>query len=753
MDTKEQIIQLAFDKLTLFSGHLKAFENIPQQNFSAKDFTAIDRLKAGIEALDSIVIKAQNFSEESDEPLDLSPEKAAISLADETVGELENKNLGENVKDPLTKDDPTADNEDKDDDESHSSDDKDDAATEYVKKLLSDQKGDMTDEQKEEELEDFRPNIIDEPVKEAFFSYVDEYTMKNFGGYVSIGDKTISTDLGAWNKAADKKLDQYPISDKNVSLLEKGGKGFLIGLGLHYALSALKRNLDYKDYVKKCEEQGIEPINKSDYTIGNLENLKESAIIGGTLGASGNILRDHLETKSGKNFSLTQQDILDIMEYSNINAVRNMAICFSNQYGKKPDIESKEFHNWLNGANEIYFSELKDQFNRNINRVIDYSIREYPFFQMANFATMKDAVKGGAIGGLIGGLGMGAIEAIKKNKDYDMYAAQERAQGRVPISRAKWVFLSDEVLKKAGMGALGGVAAGSTINIIRNKDNHGHQNLPPAEPPQDSNNNNKKKQINYRNLNLLKATGAELEKYKQQYLNLQGKDKNFVLKSGKTVGQERDELINKIQGIEADMEGYSKGIGGNNLFTAQRDKAKIEDRIQNLQGYLSAAQQRGDDIFDRLKSNDIIGYNRIRKLINGRGFTPEIEQKIKIKFDELNKLKKQHEYYNKVDKQGNPLYKLTTGKQVNLITTTNRGNTSITNNKVVDEKTAAGKHNAMYESKINELVNDLRFLFGSAEVSTHRNFSDIILDYYKQLWMDKYVECFCNKLEERGVIL
>lgn len=721
MDTKEQIIQLAFDKLTLFSGHLKAFENIPQQNFSAKDFTAIDRLKAGIDALDSIVIKAQNFSEESDEPLDLSPEKAAISLADETVSELENKNIDENVKDPLIKDDPTADNEDKDDDESHSSNDKDDAATEYVKKLLSDQKGDMTEEQKEEELEDFRPNIIDEPVKEAFFSYVDEYTMKNFGGYVSIGDKTISTDLGAWNKAADKKLDQYPISDKNVSLLEKGGKGFLIGLGLHYALSALKRNLDYKDYVKKCEEQGIEPINKSDYTIGNLENLKESAIIGGTLGASGNILRDHLETKSGKNFSLTQQDILDIMEYSNINAVRNMAICFSNQYGKKPDIESKEFHNWLNEANEIYFSELKDQFNRNINRVIDYSIREYPFFQMANFATMKDAVKGGAIGGLIGGLGMGAMEAIKKNKDYDMYAAQERAQGRVPISRAKWVFLSDEVLKKAGMGALGGVAAGSTINIIRNRDNQGQQNLPPAEPPQDSNNSDKKKQINYRNLNLLKSAENELKAYQSRLDRLKSVHDDTTMKDGRTARQIKDELSNKITYLTQDIE-YTRNNGG--------------------------------DIIDQLRNGNNISWKKFISHINGRNLDKAAQNEIKANLDIINKLNSQKEWYSK---HGGAL---STGNQIRKVNIYNKGNTSITKDKISDELTGYGKFNNTYGQDKNTAINNIAKVLASKGIGisgifkkNNKHFSDLILDYYKQLWMDKYVECFCNKLEERGVIL
>ena len=457
MSKKEELLKQFLDCSTRFNGHLNNLKSIPSQNFSSLDQKRMATLQNGIDALKILAQKLNNYSE--GESTDVAAEKVAVEKAIETAEELEGDQTGKSqVGEPGEVD-------------------------EMVRKLFEAE--DLTGQN------DFKPvaGVIEdarnsnawtpevnsiEDMNEAFSNYVaNDYFRRATGREdfaLHIGNKTISTNpkdyfkaLGRFGKKVNNKIDDISdnLSEKYPSVsggLKAASQGAVVGALLDITISALKRNLSYDEYVKVCKIEGLEPIEKSKYTLGTLEDLKKSLIRGGSIGAISNLalqggkgamegLRTNL---ANANFALTPEDFADASQMAEEKSLEIMKQSFSLTRGYYPGNNNATFLEWLQFNADEYFSLRLDIYNQIIN-------------EAANFSTVGDAVKGGVIGGAIGGLTGTAIAAIKKNKSYDTYKAEAEMKGEKPLSRVAYLAKSKEVLKGGLVGLGGGATVGAVI--------------------------------------------------------------------------------------------------------------------------------------------------------------------------------------------------------------------------------------------------------------------------------------------------
>lgn len=532
----------------LFSGILNQYANIPQQNFSVDEKAQVETLQNGILALENLKVKLVNYSEtgvEEDTDLENKAVSKAMGLVDsistpppdvaETIAKATNGMDTKKVDDeedavsvvktpgndkssmntftPLT-------NIDNNDINSFKPQTKGSSALNKPKPLIADNKGDdinsyklTGDPNQGQEINAYRPMVTgnesingfkplvngSDNFSSAFFANV-ENTINNFSGSFYIGGKGYSSDIGKWIKKGESALDKKPIDQYTADLVSTSVTGGIAGAAVDLALSALTRRLSYDDYAENCRNKGIEPLSKDAYTIGTVNNLKTSLLRGGLIGAGINLVAKGGRTgalgfrigvspasvpmanfsndKGEVVFSLTGHDLDDLLQYASIKAENEMRFKYNNS------LSTLNFSDFLKARENEYLSALNGFFNNAMNRVINYSYNE------EHFANAGDAARGAAIGGLIAGGGAGLMAALNKNKLYDAYAAGERAQGRDPMSRAKWVLLSDEVKKSAGMGLLAGGLGGAAINISRKRGNY---------PTITTNNNNDNNDNNKKN--------------------------------------------------------------------------------------------------------------------------------------------------------------------------------------------------------------------------------------------------------------
>ena len=409
MTDKELLLKKSYELLNTFSGHLTVLNQIPARNFSSAEGIIKQKLENGILGIQSLIQKINNFDGSSEE--DLSNEKAVIDIAQETVKSLESEDTPTTeIVNTTSTNNPYSDA--------------------IVKNLI--ESSQITPEMQAEEKEDLLVN----PILTAFSSYVNDICLKNFG-FVALGDKVYNTNIGAQLRGAERSLNDIQINDNTAKLAGLG----LIGGALALAYKSLKNKKSYSEYSRDCQNNDIKPISENQY---NQDYLAQK--LNGYVAANFNNIY-------GKEYFVTANDIQDLANYSLIKT-------------KEMYESSKAPINFSNSDDQlVFFSYLKDNFNKALSIFMEYNHKNYPF--MKNFATMGTPVKQGLIGGLIGVAGLGGLEAMKKAKDYDAYAAFERANGRVPLSKAKWVLLSEEVLNKATLGGVGGAAVGAGHALLK----------------------------------------------------------------------------------------------------------------------------------------------------------------------------------------------------------------------------------------------------------------------------------------------
>lgn len=560
MTDKEILIKKSQELRCLFSKHLNAFNQIPPQNFSEEENLIKDKLEGGVLGVDSVVEKLNRFDGNSE--VDLSLETSAINSAKNIADVLEgkiDKNLQSQEIIPQNKD----------------------IADAIVQDLIS--KSNIPTDIIKEEQEDIAPSI------QAFFSYVNEITLKNFG-FVALGDKFYNTNLTTQAHNIDKKLDQTKI-DKGTSTLIGAG---LLTTSLLLAYQALKNKKNYNEYATEAQNKNICPLSETEY-----EKLSKE---------------DGLENKTYEGFSYTdingnpifilKNDICDLVNYSLIKADESIEKSIQNNINfSKSELSS----------DEIYFSVLKSQFDKNFSTFLEYNYYAIPFLR--NFDTLKDPVKKGLIGGAVGAIGLGGIEAMKKSKDYDAYAAMERAHGRIPVSKAKWVLSSEEVLSKAALGGVGGAAAGAGLSMLKNNNkepleyyNISDNNQTNSHHPGNISDNIKSKKIknsnaykpfnpkgaDTNNWNILKG----LAKQREAALAMGSKEKRDFFGDGRSltrreVLQELDSARNKHNRIYGDK-GLSWDLVVNKFLDGDYSNSQLTD-------LLSSYDKEGASIIKRLK--------------------------------------------------------------------------------------------------------------------------------------------------------
>lgn len=443
MSKKEELLRQFLDCSTRLNGHLSNLKSIPSQNFSSLDQKRMATLQNGIDALKILAQKLNNYSE--GESTDVAAEKVAVEKAIETAEELEGDQTGKSqVGEPGEVD-------------------------EMVKKIFEAE--DLTGQsdfkpvsgvtKDAKERNDWTPEVNSiEDMNEAFSNYIaNDYYRR------ATGREDFAFHFGKKSYSSNPKdyLSKLEKTHPDISGgLKVGSKGALIGMALDIALSSLKRNLSYDEYVNQCKTEGIEPIEKSKYTLGTLEDLKKSMVRGGSIGAISNIalkggkgaMEGFKTSLANANFALTPQDFADASQMAEEKSMDIMKQSFSLSRGYYPGDNNATFLEWLQNNAEEYFSLRTDIYNQIIN-------------EAANFSTIGDAVQGGVIGGTIGGLTATAIAAIKQNKNYDVYKAEAERKGEKPLSRVAYLAKSKEV-QSAGLKGLGGGATlGALINVAR----------------------------------------------------------------------------------------------------------------------------------------------------------------------------------------------------------------------------------------------------------------------------------------------
>ena len=457
MESKEEILKQALKCHEYFSKHLTALKNIPPQNFSSEDQANMYHLQNGIDALKSLTQKITAFSE-GDKTPDTSIENVAIEKASEVADSLEGQTGKSQVGEPGD-----------------------------VDKLLEN----MYKASELTEINDFKPkagapkedindwtpetNRIDN-IMEAFSNYVanDYYsktTGRNFSPKLHIGSKSISLSPKDWLKVGAKKtkgIREAQLDPVINNTLQEGLKGASIGAVIDIAASALARNLNYEDYVELCKLKGVEPLEKSKYTIGTIEDLKKSILRGGSLGALSSIA-----IKGGKgamegfknnmiNYSdvLTEEDFVDANAMAKEITFNTLKQNYSFMAGYYPSNTDFSFKKWMEDNSDEVFSLLADNYNKILEETVTF----------AN-ASVQEIAKGASIGGALGALSATAMKAIKANKSYDAYAAEAAAKGEKPVSRARYIAQSKDLLKSAGKGALVGGALGAGATIMKGDSN------------------------------------------------------------------------------------------------------------------------------------------------------------------------------------------------------------------------------------------------------------------------------------------
>lgn len=457
MESKEEILKQALKCHEYFSKHLTALKNIPPQNFSSEDQANMYHLQNGIDALKSLTQKITAFSE-GDKTPDTSIENVAIEKASEVADSLEGQTGKSQVGEPGD-----------------------------VDKLLEN----MYKASELTEINDFKPkagapkedindwtpetNRIDN-IMEAFSNYVanDYYsktTGRNFSPKLHIGSKSISLSPKDWLKVGAKKtkgIREAQLDPVLNNTLQTGLKGASIGAVIDIAASALARNLNYEDYVELCKLKGVEPLEKSKYTIGTIEDLKKSILRGGSLGAVSSIA-----IKGGKgamegfknnmiNYSdvLTEEDFVDANAMAKEITFNTLKQNYSFIAGYYPSNTDFSFKKWMEDNSDEVFSLLADNYNKILEETVTF----------AN-ASVQDIAKGASIGGALGALSATAMKAIKANKSYDAYAAEAAAKGEKPVSRARYIAQSKDLLKSAGKGALVGGALGAGATVMKGDSN------------------------------------------------------------------------------------------------------------------------------------------------------------------------------------------------------------------------------------------------------------------------------------------
>lgn len=556
MTDKEILINKSQELRCLFSKHLNAFNQIPPQNFSEEENLIKDKLEGGVLGVDSVIEKLNKF--DGDSKVDLSLETSAINSAKNIADVLEgkiDKNLQSQEIIPQNKD----------------------IADAIVQDLIS--KSNIPTDIIKEEQEDIAPSI------QAFFSYVNEITMKNFG-FVALGDKFYNTNLTAQAHNIDRKLDQNKI-DKGASTLIGAG---LLTTSLLLAYQALKNKKNYNEYATEAQNKNIRPLSETEYEKLSKENGLENKTYEGFSYTDIN----------GNPIFILKNDICDLVNYSLIKADESIEKSIQNNINfSSTDLSS----------DEIYFSVLKSQFDKNFSTFLEYNYYAIPFLR--NFDTLKDPVKKGLIGGAIGAIGLGGIEAMKKSKDYDAYAAMERAHGRIPVSKAKWVLSSEEVLSKAALGGVGGAAAGAGLSMLKNNnkepleyynissDNNSKSNHVTNTNGRKSKKSNAYKPFNPKgadtnNMNILKG----LEQQREAALAMGSKEKRDFFGDGRSLTrrdaiQEVDAAINKHKRLYEDK-GLSWDLVVNKFLDGEYSNSQLTD-------LLSSYDKEGASIIKRLK--------------------------------------------------------------------------------------------------------------------------------------------------------
>lgn len=680
----DQVLENYNQGLTLFRSCLKEYENIPAQNYSLLDKSNMETLQNGVLALENLMVKYANFCKtgiEEDNSLENKAVQKAIHLAFslspesiEKTDELEDnsntvKAMG-NEKSEMNTFNPTC-NIDNNELNKFIVTNKGDSSINTPEPLINDQTGMEINSNKvvgdhgqgteinegkpivrgDESINSFKPivnNSSIDSVLQAFSSSINN-SLENFSGLFYLGDKSYSSDIGKWIKKGSTELDKKPIDRYTADLISTAITGGIAGAAVDMALSALTRRLSYDDYAENCRNKGVEPLSKDAYTIGTVNHLKTSLMRGGAIGAGVNMiakggkeaalgfrlgvspasmpLANFSNDKNEVLFSLTGQDLDDMINYSSIKALNEMKYRYDNS------IKTINFSDWLNGRPAEYLQVLEGYFSQTLEKVIKGSVEECNFAFLAaadqkrlgkSNATEGDAYRGALLGAAIGGIGGGALAAMKKNKLYDAYAAGERAQGREPISRAKWVLLSDEVKKSAGLGLLGGGVLGAGINVARKNNGSftgitgGNNDSSWSDNSEDSNNSGggKRKDIqnpldNIRKLNESFLTRLKEAKGKGDQAGVESAIKSYNLafdKLTKTKSLSKAYLNNKAMEIKIDTskillddKDSSKNIVHNNkLFNELL--GEINTKNQLAEKYGKSLTKNNEAINSRLKS-------------------------------------------------------------------------------------------------------------------------------------------------------
>lgn len=588
MESKEEILKYALKCNEYFSKHLTALKNIPPQNFSSEDQANMYHLQNGIDALKSLTQKITAFSEGDKEP-DTSVENVAIEKASEVADSLEGQTGKSQVGEPGN-----------------------------VDKLLENmyKASELTEINNfkpkagapDENINDWTPetNRIDN-IMESFSNYVanDYYSKKtgrNFSPKLHIGTKSISLNPKDWLKVGAKKTKNIREAQLDPLLnntLQTGLKGASIGAIIDITASALARNLNYEDYVELCKLKGIEPLEKSKYTIGTIEDLKKSILRGGSLGAISSIAikggRGAMEGFKNNmiNYSdvLTEEDFIDANSMAREMTLNTLKQNYSFVSGYYPSNTDFSFNKWMEENSSEVFSLLTDNYNKILEETVAF----------AN-ASVQDIAKGAGIGGAIGALSATAMKAIKANKSYDAYAAEATAKGEKPVSRARYIANTKDLLKSAGKGALVGGALGAGASIMKGDSNF---------------------------LDVLKNKG-KITGSKSGYGKGSSDGSRLNNSEQKEYHEQKKGIEDSIKRLEAKVrDGYGTGKEASEIAALKRQLNVLEDQW----GSTKNGQYTRSDILKALKEGKSID-NLIR-----RNFDPKIRKSLISDKNAINKMK------------------------------------------------------------------------------------------------------------------
>lgn len=472
------------------------------------------------------------------------------------------------------------------------------------------------------------------------------------------------------------------------------------------------------------------------------------------------------KTKSGVQFSILPQDVKDLIDYCFIKAENHPTNFDSNKELDK-------------------FYTLKNLFDETMYDVINFSVNEMDFSRGTNFSnalieTAKDKgnAKNGAIAGaLLGGLGAGAISAIKKNKDYNAYAAAERAAGRTPVSRAKWVLMSSEVLSSAGMGAAGGAVAGSAVGNKLQKNREENNNLPmvtgltlPTNDTQNTNTDSQKSSgKNKWTLNSLSRPAEQgsqgnrnlgiLRKYAEQIRGLEttANSANTSIPPTKDpfTGKEYTDAKEMLRDMKKSMGAYisrtrdlGAGVTGASSSLASRFNNKdwtnmnADDFINVLQNSQDRAGGNGEfaRIMQRLNNKETVSMRDLKNVI--RTSNPEV----KALMPELSKFVQARDLALKQLEANNLTAPHGTTNPVFMTDKTIKGTRTVVKDNKANEIYGRARNYVNVANKgIEDTINKMIAAAGGNPINITRFFSDSL--NFSEFLQDRFMEGYLQEIK------